>query len=48
MTWSHAIGPDGSITGLEFDHEFARSARTALKEHGYENVEIIVGDAAET
>ncbi|KAI1389464.1 O-methyltransferase family protein [Hypoxylon trugodes] len=48
MIWSHAIGPQGKVTGLEFSEEYAQLAREAAKENGYENIEIHVGPAAET
>ncbi|KAI5857321.1 S-adenosyl-L-methionine-dependent methyltransferase [Durotheca rogersii] len=48
MVWSHAVGPEGTVTGLEFDPEYADQARTAWKEHGYSNIEVHVGPAAET
>lgn len=48
MLWSHATGPDGVVTGLEFSPELAQIARDAVAKQGLDNVEIIVGDAAET
>ena len=47
MVWSHAVGPDGTVTGLEFDPGFAKHAGDALAANGVKNVEIIVGPAAE-
>ncbi|KAI4858611.1 S-adenosyl-L-methionine-dependent methyltransferase [Hypoxylon rubiginosum] len=48
MVWAHAIGPDGKVTGLEYEQEYATSAQKAWKEHGYNNIEVHVGDAKET
>lgn len=48
MLWAHATGPDGQVTGLENDAELAGMARSALAKEGVHNVDIIVGDAAET
>jgi predicted O-methyltransferase YrrM len=48
MVWSHAVGPDGSVTGLEYSPDFARVAREGLAKNGIDNVELIVGPAAET
>jgi predicted O-methyltransferase YrrM len=47
MVWSHAVGPEGTVTGLEFDPSFAKQASEALAANGAKNVEIIVGPAAE-
>lgn len=48
MVWSHAVGPEGKVTGLEFSPEYAREAEEAFKANGVENVEVIVGDGLET
>ncbi|OAQ82954.1 O-methyltransferase, family 3 [Purpureocillium lilacinum] len=48
MVWSHAVGPDGTVTGLEFDPELAKIAGDALAAHDITNVNIVVGNAAET
>ncbi|KAI1759641.1 S-adenosyl-L-methionine-dependent methyltransferase [Hypoxylon sp. FL1150] len=48
MVWAHAIGPDGKVTGLEYSEEYATAAQKAWKEHGYNNIEVHVGDARET
>ncbi|KAI0842651.1 S-adenosyl-L-methionine-dependent methyltransferase [Hypoxylon sp. FL0890] len=48
MAWSHAVGPQGKVTGLEYDEEYAEAAEKIWKESGYENIEVHVGDAAET
>ncbi|KAI1097353.1 S-adenosyl-L-methionine-dependent methyltransferase [Jackrogersella minutella] len=48
MIWSHAVGPQGKVTGLEYDEEYAELAEKAVKENGYNNFEIHVGDASET
>ncbi|KND86228.1 O-methyltransferase MdmC [Tolypocladium ophioglossoides CBS 100239] len=48
LIWSHAVGPDGQVTGLEFDPSFAKSAEEAFQKQGVKNVQVIVGDALET
>ncbi|KAI0012227.1 S-adenosyl-L-methionine-dependent methyltransferase [Xylariaceae sp. FL0662B] len=48
MVWSHAVGPQGKITGLEYDPKYAQEAETAWKKYGYNNIEVHVGDGAET
>ncbi|EMR65948.1 putative o-methyltransferase family protein [Eutypa lata UCREL1] len=41
LVWSHAVGPDGKVTGLEFDAGFANQARVCYANHGVNNVEVI-------
>ena len=48
MLWAHAVGPDGVVTGLEYDPELAKLAGDAIAKEGIKNVEIIVGDGAKT
>ncbi|KAL8376195.1 hypothetical protein RB595_007346 [Gaeumannomyces hyphopodioides] len=48
MVWANAVGPGGKVTGLEYDADFAEEARRGVKENGFDNIEIIVGDAATT
>lgn len=48
MVWADAVGKDGKVTTLEFDAEYAKDAQKALKENGFENVEVVQGDALET
>jgi predicted O-methyltransferase YrrM len=48
MVWSHAVGPQGSVVGLEFSSEYASDARVALEKNGVGNVEIVEGDALQT
>ncbi|KAI0387166.1 S-adenosyl-L-methionine-dependent methyltransferase [Hypomontagnella monticulosa] len=48
MVWSHAVGPEGKVTGLEFKGEYAEIAKKAWQEHGYSNIDVHVGAAAET
>ncbi|KAK6063726.1 O-methyltransferase [Seiridium cupressi] len=48
LTWSHAVGPSGSVTGLEFSPEFASRAETAFKAHSVSNVSLVIGDGLET
>jgi predicted O-methyltransferase YrrM len=48
MLWSHAVGKDGKVTGLEYSEEYAKEAKAAWAANGVNNVEIVVGDATET
>ncbi|RDA85433.1 hypothetical protein CP532_1516 [Ophiocordyceps camponoti-leonardi (nom. inval.)] len=48
MAWAYAVGPGGKVTGLESDEGFAAIARGAFEERGLGNVEVVVGNAAET
>ncbi|KAM5352456.1 hypothetical protein ACJ41O_005179 [Fusarium nematophilum] len=48
LVWAHAVGPDGLVTGLEFDPEYAKLSNQAFAANGVKNVEIIVGPAAKT
>ncbi|KAF4969319.1 hypothetical protein FZEAL_10249 [Fusarium zealandicum] len=48
LVWSHAVGPHGKVTGLEFDPSFAKLAQESFQKHDIENVDIIVGDALTT
>lgn len=48
MVWSHAVGRDGSVVGLELSEEYAGVARKAFAENGVGNVEVKVGDAVES
>lgn len=48
MVWSHAVGSQGSVVGLEFSPDYAGEARRALEKNGVGNVEIVEGDALQT
>ncbi|WYZ41849.1 hypothetical protein EsH8_V_000744 [Colletotrichum jinshuiense] len=48
MVWSHAVGPDGTVTGLEFSAEYAKRAEEAWAANGIKNASVVVGDALET
>lgn len=48
LVWAHAVGPEGVVTGLEYEAEYAKLANDAFAANNVENVEIIVGAAAET
>ncbi|ETS81850.1 hypothetical protein PFICI_06852 [Pestalotiopsis fici W106-1] len=45
MTWSHAVGPSGTVTGLEFNPEFAQRAEAAFASNSLSNITLKVGDA---
>ncbi|QUC21653.1 uncharacterized protein UV8b_05896 [Ustilaginoidea virens] len=47
-TWAYAVGPDGSVTGLEKCPDYARAAREQLEHFGWSNAHIVTGDALET
>ena len=40
-----AVGPTGHVTGVELSEEMAAVARQRIADHGWTNVEVIVGDA---
>lgn len=48
LVWSEAVGPEGKVTGLEFDPGFANVARECFAFNGVQNAEVVVGDALET
>ncbi|ROV96255.1 hypothetical protein VMCG_07650 [Cytospora schulzeri] len=48
MVWSHAVGKDGKVVGLELSEEYAGIASKAFSENGVENVEVKIGDAVES
>jgi predicted O-methyltransferase YrrM len=48
LVWSHAVGPQGHVTGLEFSEEYAQMARDVFKRNDVKNVEVIQGDALQT
>lgn len=48
MVWSNAVGPDGRVTGLESNAEYAKLATEAIAARGLKNVDIVVGSALET
>lgn len=48
MVWSHAVGAEGKVVGLELSPEYIALAKEALVEKQFGNVEIVEGDALET
>ncbi|KAJ4396649.1 hypothetical protein N0V93_000870 [Gnomoniopsis smithogilvyi] len=44
MVWSEAVGPSGSVVGLELSEEYAGIARKAFADNKINNVEIKLGD----
>lgn len=40
-----AVGPTGRVTGVELSDEMAAVARRTIAEHGWHNVDVVVGDA---
>ncbi|CAM1500698.1 Fc.00g098600.m01.CDS01 [Cosmosporella sp. VM-42] len=48
LIWAHVVGPDGLVTGLEYEQQYADLSNEAFEANGVKNVEIIVGPAAET
>ncbi|KAH7149333.1 S-adenosyl-L-methionine-dependent methyltransferase [Dactylonectria estremocensis] len=48
MVWSHAVGPEGRVTGLEYEPKYAQLANDAFAANHINNIEIVVGPAAET
>ncbi|MEM6994884.1 MAG: methyltransferase domain-containing protein [Myxococcota bacterium] len=44
--WLHAaVGPEGSIVGVDFSPAMLNKARSRVERHGYRNVHLIEGDA---
>lgn len=48
LVWAHAVGPDGQVTGLEYEPEYAKLSNDGFAANGVNNVEIVVGPASET
>lgn len=48
LVWSHAVGPQGHVTGLEFSPEYAQMARDVFEKNDIKNIEVIEGDALKT
>ncbi|KAF4422060.1 hypothetical protein F53441_14322 [Fusarium austroafricanum] len=48
LVWADAVGPNGLVTGLEFEPEYAELSRKAFEANGVKNVEILVGPASES
>lgn len=48
MAWSHAVGKDGQVVGLELSEEYAHIAGKAFKDNSVENVDVKIGDAVES
>ncbi|KAF7563457.1 hypothetical protein G7046_g658 [Stylonectria norvegica] len=48
LIWSHAVGPQGFVTGLEYEADYAKLSEEAFAANKVDNVEIIVGPAGET
>lgn len=46
--WANAVGEKGIVTGLEKSPEFSQLARDKLERFGWNNAEIITGDALQT
>ncbi|WP_247728716.1 class I SAM-dependent methyltransferase [Halovivax limisalsi] len=43
-----AVGPDGTVVGLDYSSGMVQSARKAVDERGWENVHVVRADAAAT
>ena len=41
-----AVGPEGQVTGVELSEEMAAVARQRIADAGWDNVDVVVGDAA--
>lgn len=48
MVWAEAVGPHGKVVGLELSEEYAGIARKGFQDNGVSNVEVEVGDGADT
>jgi SAM-dependent methyltransferase len=42
-----AVGPTGHVTGVELSEEMAAVARTGIADRGWDNVDVVVGDATQ-
>jgi SAM-dependent methyltransferase len=42
-----AVGPTGHVTGVELSEEMAAVARTRIADQGWDNVDLVVGDATQ-
>jgi SAM-dependent methyltransferase len=42
-----AVGPTGHVTGVELSDEMAAVARTRIADQGWDNVDVVVGDATQ-
>ncbi|RFU25961.1 hypothetical protein B7463_g10370, partial [Scytalidium lignicola] len=47
-SWSYAVGPDGHVTSLEYEPEYAKLAQENWANAGIKNCEVIVGAAKDT
>ncbi|KAK7432862.1 hypothetical protein QQZ08_000725 [Neonectria magnoliae] len=45
--WADAVGPNGCVTGLERYPDYVKLARDQLKSRGWDNAQILEGDASE-
>ncbi|KAF3760795.1 S-adenosyl-L-methionine-dependent methyltransferase [Cryphonectria parasitica EP155] len=45
MVWSHAVGKQGTVVGLELSEEYAALARKGFADNGVDNVQVKTGDA---
>jgi ubiquinone/menaquinone biosynthesis C-methylase UbiE len=41
-----AVGPSGHVTGMDVSEAMAALARTRAADHGWDNIDVVVGDAA--
>lgn len=48
MTWSHAVGPSGIVTGLEFSPDYAAKSETAFRKNSISNITLHIGDGLQT
>ncbi|KAI0133927.1 O-methyltransferase [Xylariales sp. AK1849] len=48
MVWSHSVGQSGTVTGLEFDTEYASKAQEAFKSASLSNITLHIGDGLKT
>lgn len=47
LMWADVVGPEGKVTGLEFNPAYAEKAKAAYAKYGAKNIEVLVGDALE-
>jgi predicted O-methyltransferase YrrM len=45
MLWSEAVGPTGSVVGLELSDEYVAKANAEIQKRGIKNIKIHEGNA---
>jgi len=48
LAWANAVGPEGHVTTLEFNPDYAKVAEETFAKNAVKNIDVIVGDAKES